>query len=97
MISAYCHSFNRQSIVLRFANILGPRSTHGVVNDFVRRLIRDPRELQILGDGNQTKSYLYVDDAVEAILSSVKDARRQIEVFNVGSIAQISVRKSPRR
>jgi len=91
MVSAYCHSFDRHGIVLRFANILGPRSTHGVVNDFVRRLMRNPRELQILGDGNQTKSYLYIDDAVDAILSSVKAARGPIEVFNVGSIDQISV------
>jgi len=93
MVSAYCHSFDRQGIVLRFANILGPRSTHGVVNDFVRRLIRNPRELQILGDGTQTKSYLYVDDAVDAILSAVKASRSPIEVFNVGSIDQISVRE----
>jgi len=91
MVSAYCHSFDRHGIVLRFANILGPRSTHGVVNDFVRRLIQDPSELQILGDGNQTKSYLYIDDAVDAILSSVISARGPIEVFNVGSIDQISV------
>ena len=93
MVSAYCHSFDRQGIVLRFANILGPRSTHGVVNDFVRRLIQNPRELQILGDGNQTKSYLYVDDAVDAIISSVKTAQSPIEVFNVGSTDQISVKQ----
>ena len=93
MVSAYCHSFDKQGIVLRFANILGPRSTHGVVNDFVRRLIRNPRELQILGDGTQTKSYLYVDDTVDAILSAVKASCSPIEVFNVGSIDQISVRE----
>lgn len=91
MVSAYCHSFDRRGVVLRFANVLGPRSTHGVVNDFVRKLVRNPRELQILGDGNQTKSYLYIDDAVDAILSSVKASRSPIEVFNVGSIDQISV------
>ena len=93
IVSAYCHSFDRHGVVLRFANVLGPKSTHGVVNDFVRKLIRDPSELQILGDGNQTKSYLYIDDAIDALLSSTKAARSPIEVFNVGSIDQISVRE----
>lgn len=93
MLSSYCHSFDRQGIILRFANILGPRSTHGVVNDFILKLRQNPSELQVLGDGTQTKSYLYIDDSVSAILATIKDPRNPVEVFNVGSEDQISVRE----
>ena len=91
MVSAYCHSFDKQGIILRFVNVLGPRSTHGVVSDFVRRLRNNPNELSILGDGTQNKSYLYIDDCVKAIQSSVDSAKAPVEVFNVGSEDQIDV------
>jgi UDP-glucose 4-epimerase len=91
MISSYCHTFNKQGIVLRFANILGPRSTHGVVVDFVTRLRKNPSELQMLGDGKQTKSYLHIDDCVSSILTSLRASREPFEAYNVGSEDQISV------
>jgi UDP-glucose 4-epimerase len=90
MVSSYCHTFNKQGIVLRFANVLGPRSTHGVVRDFVTRLVKNPRELQILGDGQQVKSYTYIDDCANAIMLSLRTSGDPVQVFNVGSEDQIS-------
>ena len=92
MVSSYCHAFARQGIILRFANVLGPKSTHGVVTDFFRRVRYNSEELPILGDGTQNKSYLYIDDCVEAIQTSVNAAKAPVEVFNVGSEDQISVK-----
>lgn len=90
MISAYCHTYGKHGIVLRLANILGPRSTHGVVVDFVSRLRKNPRELQILGDGQQTKSYTHIDDCVSSILTAFKVSKSTYDVYNVGSEDQIS-------
>ena len=92
LIASYCHTFNRKAIILRLANIVGPRSRHGVINDFITRLRRNPRELEILGDGTQTKSYLHVADCVQAILVALEKSQNQVEIFNVGSDDQISVR-----
>lgn len=90
MISAYCHTYGKHGIILRLANILGPRSTHGVVVDFVSRLRRNPRELQILGDGQQTKSYTHIDDCITSILVALKASKSRYDVYNVGSENQIS-------
>lgn len=57
LISSYCHSFGMRAWIYRFANIIGERSNHGVIRDFIRKLRENPRELEILGDGRQTKSY----------------------------------------
>ena len=64
LISAYCHMFDYFGRAFRFANVVGPRQTHGVGYDFVRRLRADPHRLRILGDGNQSKSYIHVDDVL---------------------------------
>lgn len=93
LVSSYCHTFNKQGIVLRFANVLGPRSTHGVVRDFVTRLVEKPRELRILGDGQQVKSYTYIDDCTRAIMVSLQASKSPVEVFNVGSEDQISAKE----
>ena len=68
-ISAYCHMFGLWGRAFRFANVVGPRQTHGVGFDFVRRLLADPSELRILGDGSQSKSYIHVFDVVDAVLT----------------------------
>ncbi len=91
MVSAYCHTFEKIGIVLRFANILGPRSTHGVVIDFVNRLQKNPYELQMLGNGKQIKSYTYIDDCVTSILASLESSKGPFDVYNVGSEDQINV------
>jgi UDP-glucose 4-epimerase len=66
MIHAYTHMFDMKARVFRFANVVGGRQTHGVAYDFIRRLRQNPRELSILGDGTQSKSYIHVDDVIRA-------------------------------
>jgi UDP-glucose 4-epimerase len=80
-------------VIFRFANVVGTRARHGVVNDFIKKLKKDPRELEILGDGTQSKSYLHIDDCVEGFLMALKDNfwRNTVEVFNIGSEDQINV------
>jgi UDP-glucose 4-epimerase len=79
--------------IFRFANVVGGRSRHGVIYDFIAKLKENPKELEILGDGTQSKSYLHVDDCVEAFLMPVKDSfwRNPVEVLNIGSEDQINV------
>ena len=67
LISAYSHMFDINAIVFRFANVVGPCATHGVIFDLIRKLRSDPTKLEILGSGNQAKSYIYVDDILDAI------------------------------
>jgi len=90
-ISAYCHMFETRGIVYRFANIVGSRSRHGVIWDFIRKLITNPRELEILGDGTQKKSYLLVDECVQGFLFGLEHASERFEVFNVGSQDPVDV------
>ncbi|MDD1653047.1 MAG: NAD-dependent epimerase/dehydratase family protein [Methanomicrobiales archaeon] len=91
LISAYSHSYGIRSVSFRFANIIGPRSGHGVIPDFVRKLRENPRELEILGDGSQTKSYLDVSECVRGMLFAVEHARDQVNVYNIGSEDWIDV------
>ncbi len=92
LISAYAHTYGFKAVIFRLANIVGPRSQHGVVYDFIQKLRRNPRELEVLGDGTQVKSYLHVSDCVEAMLLGVERSSRQVEIFNVGSEDQVDVR-----
>ncbi|MCX6697465.1 MAG: NAD-dependent epimerase/dehydratase family protein, partial [Methanoregula sp.] len=78
LISAYCHSFQMRSWVFRFANIIGERSGHGVITDFIQKLRQNPKELEILGDGRQTKSYLEVHECVDAMLYAVVHAKEPV-------------------
>jgi len=91
LISSYCHTFEMQSWIYRFANIVGERGTHGVLVDFVRKLRESPRELEILGSGKQKKSYLEVKDCVQAMLHCVQNSDGQINVFNIGSEDSVDV------
>lgn len=91
MIYAFSNFFDIQAWVLRPANIIGPRLTHGVVFDFIRRLKKDPKKLQILGDGKQSKSYLYVLDVIKAIDLVTKKAKKKINIFNIASNSFITV------
>jgi UDP-glucose 4-epimerase len=92
LISAYCHSFGMKSWIFRFANIIGSRSGHGVINDFIRKLEDNPAELEILGDGRQTKSYLEVHECIAAMLFAVGHARGTVNTFNIGSEDWIDVK-----
>jgi UDP-glucose 4-epimerase len=92
LISAYCHSFGMKAWIFRFANIIGSRSGHGVITDFIKKLEKNPAELEILGDGKQTKSYLEVHECTAAILFAVGHARGMVNTFNIGSEDWIDVK-----
>lgn len=91
LASAYCHMFGLAAVAFRFANVVGPRQTHGVTYDFVRKLLLDPTRLEILGDGTQTKSYIHVEDVVDAMLMIEKRGDSGFEVYNVATEDEVSV------
>jgi len=92
MISSYSSSFEKKGIILRLANILGVRSQHGVVFDFWQKLKMNPRRLQSLGDGKQSKSYLHVNDCTDAILKAFDSpVEGNTAIYNVGSEDMITV------
>lgn len=91
MVSAYCHMFGLRADVFRFANVVGDLQTHGVTYDFVRKLRTDPTRLEILGDGRQSKSYIHVEDVVDAMLLLASLDRPGFDVFNVGTGDYVTV------
>ncbi len=93
LISAFCHLYDIQSWIFRPANIVGKNQTHGVGFDFINKLKKDPKKLEILGDGTQSKSYLYVNDLINAIILSLKKAKNKINLFNVASNGVTTVNK----
>ncbi len=92
LITAYAYNYGFRAVIYRLANIVGPRSKHGVIYDFIEKLRMNSRELEILGDGTQTKSYLYIDDCLEAMFIGLEALGGQVEVFNVGSEDQLGVK-----
>jgi len=82
LVDSYCHVFNNRGIILRLANVVGPKSEHGVVREFISRLIQNPRELQILDDGSQNKSYIYIEDCVSAMMETMKHVDGEVEIYN---------------
>jgi UDP-glucose 4-epimerase len=91
LIAAYCHMFEIVGRAFRFANVVGPRQTHGVGYDFVRRLKADPTRLRILGDGTQRKSYIHVEDVLAAIGLADERATGNYAMFNVATDDYITV------
>lgn len=91
LISSYCHTFDMQSWIFRFANIVGKRGTHGVLVDFINKLKKNPAELEILGSGQQRKSYLEVKDCADAMIYAVEKSSDQTNIFNIGSVDAIDV------
>jgi UDP-glucose 4-epimerase len=85
LISAYCHMFGLSGYVFRFGNVVGPRQTHGVGYDFVRRLSSDPGHLRVLGDGQQSKSYIHVADVIEAVLMAAARTSANVATYNVAT------------
>ena len=85
LLQAYAEGFGFQAYIFRFVSILGERYTHGHVFDFYRSLRRDPARLRVLGDGRQRKSYLYVQDCIDAILTALERASGRVNVFNLGT------------
>jgi UDP-glucose 4-epimerase len=85
MIGAYCAGFGISGVIFRFVSILGERYTHGHVFDFFKKLRADPTTIEVLGDGRQRKSYLYVDDCIEAIVQAWHTADAgSVRVYNLG-------------
>ena len=91
LIASYCAMFGLRACAFRFANVVGPRQTHGVGFDFLRRLTADPSELRILGDGQQSKSYIHVLDVVAAVLKALDGSEEPFAVFNVSTPDALTV------
>lgn len=91
LIFGYSHLFGFRGVICRLANIVGSRSGHGVIYDFIMKLRGNPTRLEVLGDGSQRKSYLHIKDCVEAILLTAERTVEQVEVYNVGSEDTVSV------
>jgi UDP-glucose 4-epimerase len=91
-ISVCAHTFGVRAVILRFPNVVGERATHGVIHDFLRRLATDPGRLDVLGDGNQSKPYLYVGDLIEAVLTAWDKAEGAFAVYHAAGIGTTSVR-----
>ena len=91
LICAFCGTFDMRSWIFRFANIVGERGTHGVIVDLIRKLEMDGSQLEILGSGRQRKSYLLVDDCVDAMIFAIAHSTDRVNVFNVGSNDSVDV------
>jgi UDP-glucose 4-epimerase len=92
-ISVYVDNYGFKAWILRFPNVVGERATHGAVHDFIERLRADPSRLVVLGDGTQTKPYLYVRDLIAAILLVLRKAEEPFAVYHVGGEGLTSVRQ----
>lgn len=103
LLSAFCECFGLQAWIFRFGNVVGPRGTHGAALDFLRKLQQDGSVLEVLGDGRQSKPYVYVDDCVDAVLYAFDHAKAPLNVFNIAPadftsvtrIAELCVQSSP--
>jgi UDP-glucose 4-epimerase len=94
LIGAYCEGFGLQGWIFRLVSILGERYSHGHVFDFFRQLCSDSTQLRVLGNGRQRKSYLYVQDCVDAVLLAMSRASGKVNVFNLGVDSYCEVRDS---
>lgn len=91
---SYAGTFGLRALILRFANVVGPRSGHGVIVDFIDKLRADPTRLEILGDGTQKKSYLWIEDCIEAVFGLTRrflESGERVKIFNAGSVDQVTV------
>jgi UDP-glucose 4-epimerase len=99
MISSYCEGFKFEGYIFRFVSILGERYTHGHIFDFYKQLLEHPDRLRILGDGKQRKSYLYIQDCINAMLhvmgqGTAKKAKHGVEIYNLGTDEYVQVNDS---
>ncbi len=93
LICSYCYLFDLRACAFRFGNVVGPRQTHGVGYDFVRRLLQTPERLTIMGDGTQSKSYIHVHDVVDAVLLAAERTEEPFRAYNVATGDYITVRE----
>jgi UDP-glucose 4-epimerase len=92
LITAYSHLLGLKARIFRFANVVGPSSGHGVVHDFLTKLHQNPAKLEVLGDGTQAKSYVYIDDCVDAFIHATKHGNENPGIYNVGTDDQTDVK-----
>jgi UDP-glucose 4-epimerase len=85
LLQAYAEGYGMQVFLFRFVSILGERYSHGHVFDFYRQLLSNPKELRVLGNGKQRKSYLYIQDCLDAILLALDKATEPVNIFNLGT------------
>lgn len=93
MITAFCHNASMRCWIFRFGNIVGPFPTHGVIYDFIRKLQRDPTRLEVLGDGNQAKPYVHVEDCLDGMMFGQERAHEDVNCYNLAVPDQTSVNK----
>jgi len=91
LICSYCHMFDMNAGAFRFANVVGPHQTHGVGYDFIKKLLDNPNELEILGDGSQSKSYIYISDVLSAMRLIEKNHLKGYSFYNVATLDYITV------
>jgi UDP-glucose 4-epimerase len=96
LIQAYCEGFGFQGYIFRFVSVLGERYMHGHIFDFCRSLLADSTRLRVLGNGHQRKSYMHVQDCIDAMLLAAEKATRKVNVFNLGNDEHIEVNDSIR-
>lgn len=91
MVSSFCHNYNIEGIILRLANVIGLRGRHGLIWDLVHKLKINQDELELLGDGKQTKSFIHISDAIDGIFFSLNNLQDKVEVFNLGSEDSVEI------
>lgn len=91
LICSYASMYGFKAVIYRMANVVGLWSDHGVIFDFVKKLKGNPAELEVLGDGTQSKSYLHVDDCVAGMVLGVDGTKENPEILNIGSVDQLNV------
>ena len=84
LISAYCHLFGIKAWIFRFGNVVGARMGHGVIYDFIHKLEKNPKEMEILGDGNQEKNFFLVEDCIDGMLCAFQNSDSQCDIFTLG-------------
>lgn len=92
LISGFVALFGVQAWIFRFGNIVGDRATHGVIFDLLQKLSSDPKILEVLGDGEQTKPYVWMDDCLDGVLFCLKNAKDPINLFNLAPSSVTSVK-----
>jgi UDP-glucose 4-epimerase len=93
MVMSYSSMYGFRSVIFRLANVIGSRGNHGVIYDFIHKLRGSPGRLEVLGDGTQSKSYLYIDDLISGMACGLERSKGLVNVFNVGSDDRVSVLK----
>jgi UDP-glucose 4-epimerase len=96
LIQAYAEGFGMQGYIFRFVSVLGERYTHGHVFDFYKQLLADPTRLHVLGNGKQRKSYIYVQDCIDAMLHAVEHVADKVTILNLGTDEYVEVNDSIR-